>query len=226
MELSNHCLPWPLKADALVVQVSYRELQQDARDFATNILELSEEQANNFVRAALVAKDSRVYDLVARGDSEYANRSLHVTLTPDELEALRNEKDRLFSERGMFIIAVCVAIAAFLQGHVQSSINGGSPYEYDLGFRDDSTCTSLTDSARWKLGATNAMPFLTSAVLGCWISNPVNDRLGRRGAMMAAAVLVLISSLVSGLCLLIPMEQRTNRWKVLIAVRVINGCGE
>ena len=114
MELSNHCLPWPLKTDALVVQVSYRELQQDARDFATNILELSEEQANNFVRAALVAKDLRVYDLVARGDSEYTNRSLHVTLTPNELEALRNEKDRLFSERGMFIIAVCVAIAAFL----------------------------------------------------------------------------------------------------------------
>ena len=54
----------------------------------------------------------------------------------------------------------------------------------------------------------------------------LSDILGRRGAMMAAAVLVLISSLVSGLCLLIPMEQRTNRWKVLIAVRVINGCGE
>ena len=206
-----------------VVQVSYRELQRDARDFATNILELSEDQANNFVRAALVAKDSRVYDLVARGDSDYANRSLHVALTSDEMAALRNEKDRLFSERGMFIVGVCVAIAAFLQGHVQSSINGGSPYEYDLGFRDVPTCSSVKDSALWKLGATNAMPFLTSAVLGCWISNPVNDRLGRRGAMMAAAVLVLISSLLSGLCLLIP---RTERWKVLIAVRVINGLGK
>ena len=209
-----------------VVQVSYRELQRDARDFAINTLELSEEQANNFVRAALVAKDSRVYDLVARGDPEYANRSLHVTLSSDELAALRNEKDRLFSERGIIIVSICVAIAAFLQGHVQSSINGGTPYEYDLGFRNVQTCsTSVTDSARWALGATNAMPFLASAVLGCWISNPVNDRLGRRGAMMAAAVLVLISSLVSGLCLLIPIEYRSGRWKVLIAVRVVNGLG-
>lgn len=97
------------------------------------------------------------------------NRSLPVTLMLEELEALRNEKDRLFSERGILIVMFCVVIAAFLQGHVQSSINGGTPYEYDLGFRDDEcTCTtsSVSNASHWTLGATNAMPFLTSALLG------------------------------------------------------------
>lgn len=153
------------------------------------------------------------------------NRNLHVVLTPDEMEALRNEKDRLFSERGILIVSICVAIAAFLQGHVQSSINGGTPYESDLGFRDSTSCSSpVSDVSRWELGATNAMPFLTAALLGCWVSMPVNDRLGRRGAMIVAAVLVLISSLVSGLCVLIAEEH--NRWKLLIGIRVVNGIGK
>lgn len=218
-----------LNTDRFIVQASYTELRKDAHDFATKTLELNEDQANKLIRAALVAKDSRVYDLVARGDPDYVNRNLPVTLIPEEREALRNEKDRLFSERGIVIVIVCVAIAAFLQGHVQSSINGGTPYEYDLGFRDDEktcTTTSVSDASRWALGATNAMPFFTSALLGCWASMPVNDRLGRRGAMMVAAVLVLISSLVSGLTLTIPSEYRQHRWKLLISIRVVNGLGE
>lgn len=213
-----------LNTDQFIVQASYTELRKDAHDFAIRTLELNEDQANNFIRAALVAKDSRVYDLVTRGDPDYVNRNLPVTLIPEELEALRNEKDRLFSERGILIVIVCVAIAAFLQGHVQSSINGGTPYEFDLGFRDENSCsTSASSNPRWALGATNAMPFFTSALLGCWASMPVNDRLGRRGAMMVAAVLVLISSLASGLCVLLPRE---NRWKLLISIRVVNGLGK
>ncbi|RYP74501.1 hypothetical protein DL771_002975 [Monosporascus sp. 5C6A] len=210
-----------------IVQASDRELKDDARNFAITTLRLSDNQADNqverFVRAALVAKDSRVYELVARGEPGYENRNLPVTLQPDEMTALRDEKDRLFSERGILMVNVCVAIAAFLQGHVQSSINGASPFEYDLGFHDDQSCSGTESRSFWALGATNAMPFLTTAFLGCWVSMPVNDRLGRRGAMMASAVLVLVSSLVSGLCLL---AERQHRWKLLMGIRVVNGIGE
>ncbi|RYP61229.1 hypothetical protein DL770_009834 [Monosporascus sp. CRB-9-2] len=185
-----------------IVQASDRELKDDARNFAITSLRLAEDQVEGFVRAALVAKDSRVYDLVARGEPGYENRNLPVTLQPDEMTALRDEKDRLFSERGILMVNVCVAIAAFLQGHVQSSINGASPFEYELGFHNDQTCSDTASGSHWALGATNAMPFLTSTFLGCWVSMPVNDRLGRRGAMIVSAVLVLVSSLVSGLCIL------------------------
>ncbi|RYO81805.1 hypothetical protein DL762_006930 [Monosporascus cannonballus] len=203
-----------------IVQASDRELKDDARNFAITSLRLADDQAEKFVRAALVAKDSRVYDLVARGEPGYENRNLPVTLQPDEMTALRDEKDRLFSERGILMVNVCVAIAAFLQGHVQSSINGASPFEYDLGFHNDQSCSDTTSRSYWALGATNAMPFLTTALLGCWVSMPVNDRLGRRGAMIVSSVLVLVSSLVSGFCLL---AERRHRWKILIAIRMVNG---
>ncbi|RYP51270.1 hypothetical protein DL768_003367 [Monosporascus sp. mg162] len=206
-----------------IVQASDRELKDDARKFAITSLKLDDYQVERFVRAALVAKDSRVYDLVARGEPGYENRNLPVTLQPDEMAALRDEKDRLFSERGILMVNVCVAIAAFLQGHVQSSINGASPFEYDLGFHDSQACSEVATRSHWELGATNAVPYLTSALLGCWVSMPVNDRLGRRGAMIASAVLVLVSSLASGLCLIV---ERRHRWKVLAAIRVVNGLGE
>ncbi|RYP14023.1 hypothetical protein DL765_006626 [Monosporascus sp. GIB2] len=203
-----------------IVQASDPELKNDARNFAITILGLKAAQAERFVRAALVAKDSRVYDLVARGEPGYENRNLPVTLQPDEMAALRDEKDRLFSEHGIRMVNICVAIAAFLQGHVQSSINGASPFEYDLGFHNDHSCSDISSTSYWALGATNAMPFLTTALLGCWVSMPVNNRLGRRGAMMVSAVLVLVSSLVSGFCLL---AERRYRWKILIAIRMVNG---
>ncbi|RYP28061.1 hypothetical protein DL767_007392 [Monosporascus sp. MG133] len=221
--VQGYMFPYAQLLTGFIVQASDRELKDDARNFATTTLKLADDQAERFVRAALVAKDSRVYDLVARGEPGYENRNLPVTLQPDEMTALRDEKDRLFSERGILMVNVCVAIAAFLQGHVQSSINGASPFEYDLGFHDDQSCSDTASRSYWALGATNAMPFLTSAFLGCWVSMPVNDRLGRRGAMIASAVLVLVSSLVSGLCLVL---ERRYRWKVLIAIRVVNGLGE
>lgn len=73
-----------LNTDPFIVQASYKELKDDARDFAINTLKLNDDQTNNFIRAALVAKDSRVYDLVGRGDPDYENRKLPVKLTPEE----------------------------------------------------------------------------------------------------------------------------------------------
>ncbi|RYP09180.1 hypothetical protein DL764_001451 [Monosporascus ibericus] len=136
----------PFEVPNSIVHASDRELKDDARNFAVASLRLAEDQAERFVRAALVAKDSRVYDLVARGEPGYENRNLPVTLQPDEMTALRDEKDRLFSERGILMVNICVAIAAFLQGHVQSSINGASPFEYDLGFHDDQSCSDIASS--------------------------------------------------------------------------------
>ncbi|KAH9899093.1 sugar transporter-domain-containing protein [Xylariomycetidae sp. FL2044] len=211
-----------------VAQMSNMEVMEDAHRFATESLEMDDEGAKSFVRAALVAKDIYVYDMVARGHPDYVSRSLPVKLERDELDALRDEKDRLFSERKMIIVSVSVAIAALLQGHVQSSINGGAAFPTQLGFGSDpslardGTQPNSAQSSDWALGATNAMPYLVTALAGVWVATPVNDRLGRRGAIMVSAVLVLVSSVVSALCLLL---DRNIRWKVLIGVRVVNGLG-
>ncbi len=151
-----------------------------------------------------MAKDIRTYDDVARSEGPEAGYGLPVQLTPEEKRALKREKDVTFSERGMPLVILTVSLAAFLQGHVQSSINGASLYPMQLQLnidplQDGDSSTTLPEPSEedWKLGAMNASPFLFAAILGCPLALPINDLFGRRGAMSIAAVLILASSLGS-----------------------------
>jgi MFS family permease len=123
----------------------------------------------------------------------------------------------------MLVVVLTVSLAAFLQGFVQSSINGASLYADLYGLRT----TALAHSERgsfptpttddWKLGAANASPYLSAALLGCWLALPINDRVGRRGAMAIAAGLIFASSLGAAFC---------TTWQQLLGIRVINGIGQ
>lgn len=161
------------------------------------------------LRAARVAKDIRSYDEVARGIVDAVDD--RVGLTDGEKEALRAEKNAIFSQRGMFVVILTVSLASFLQGFVQSSINGASLYPQLF----ISAYEGQGDS-NWKLGAANSAHFFAAAVIGCWVSLPINDRIGRRGSMAVAAILILISSAGAAGC---------NTWVQLFGVRIINGIG-
>lgn len=177
------------------------------------------------LRAARVGKDIRTYDDIARSSDLNAGSDLPVQLTEQEKRALRAERDVLFSERGMFIVILTVSLAAFLQGHVQSSINGASLYMNQFGLGSGNTASSTSNDTvdtpavtddDWKIGAANAAPFLFAGLVGCPLSLPVNDLVGRRGAMAVAAVLIITSSLGSAF---------VRSWYQLFGVRVINGVG-
>jgi MFS family permease len=154
----------------------------------------------------------------SRGLRPHEPGELDVDLKEDEREALRNEKDKLFNERGITMVNLAVSLAAMLQGHVQSSINGASLYAAQLGIED----TGM-NQPNWTLGAVNAAPFFTAAALGCWLALPINNYLGRRGGMIVSAVLIFFTSLVAGLTVLIREE---DRWKLLLGARVLNGIGK
>lgn len=174
-----------------------------------------------------MAQNARSYDEVARSEDPRAGYHLPVQLSSEEKEALIAEKDALFSQRKMFTVIFTVSLAAFLQGFVQSSINGASLYPAEFGLPNvTSTKVNSTASGEdnsnpqlddWKLGATNASPFFFAALLGCWLSLPLNDLIGRRGAMAVAACLIFASSLGSAWC---------STWRALLCVRIINGIGE
>ena len=131
---------------------------------------------------------------------------------------MKAEKNKLFSQTGMFIVILTVSLAAFLQGFVQSSINGASLYRGLFIDRYESKQLAGTENRdfEWQLGAANAAPWFSAALLGCWISLPLNDRVGRRGSIAVAAILIFISSIGSAFC---------RRWYQLFAVRIINGIG-
>ncbi|KAK8079406.1 hypothetical protein PG997_007224 [Apiospora hydei] len=203
------------------------ELREDALRFAQNQLGMKgnpeqDELAGDLVRASFVARDASIYDRVAHGDPEYVDRALQVTLTEDEMQALANEKDKLFSEKDQHRVTAVVCFAAFLQGHVQASFNSSSLYPDRLG-ADSSFFHDGTADRTWALGIINAVPWFAAACIGCWLAPPVNSYFGRKGAIAISATLILLSSLASGLTCLIP--DVTVRWKILLGVRIVNGLG-
>lgn len=73
------------------------------------------------------------YNRVAHNEHDSVRNPLQVTLREEEKEALRNERDKLFSERDIMKVTVVVCMAAFLQGHVQASFNSSSLFPAHLG---------------------------------------------------------------------------------------------
>lgn len=167
------------------------------------------------LRAARVAKDIRTYDQVARGSAEQAN--LPVQLFEEEMRGLVSEHDELRGQfHQIFPVILTVGCAAFLQGHVQASINCASLYVRWLECQS-SDCTPPNDSLwKWKLGAANSSPFFAAAIIGAPSALLLNFWVGRRGAITVAAMLILASSLGSAW---------VNSWWQLLCVRIVNGVG-
>ncbi|KHO01020.1 sugar transporter [Metarhizium album ARSEF 1941] len=191
------------------------ELELDVRYFSETFLPSVKYQ--ELLRAARVGKDIRMYDEAARQPAGYDERNrLSVILTEEEKAALRNEKDVAFSEKGMFAVIATVSLAAFLQGFVQSSVNGASLYigEWGLSQSNDSLHDITPDD--WKLGAANSSPFLFAALIGCPLSLPINYWFGRRGGISVAAILILGSSIGAIF---------VTSWTQMFGVRVVNGIG-
>lgn len=141
-------------------------------------------------------------------------------LSSEETRELRQEKESVLSQRGMRIVIITVSLAAFLQGFVQSSFNGANLYErYWRNF-------SETDGKENQAGLVNAIPYLSAALLGCPLSDPINHLIGRKWTIFMAAGLIFISSIASAF---LPFDNnglgRSNGWELLCGLRVINGFG-
>lgn len=196
-----------------LAHLSDEELVADVHEFHRRCLPFV--KVDVLLRAARVAKDIRTYDEVARGQMSDENWEPSRRLDDDEKAALQAEKDNLFSQGGMFIVILTVSLAAILQGHVQSSLNGSAMFPEAIGLSKDKIAGTVNGET-WQFGAANAAPFLFAAVVGCPLALPLNDLLGRRGAMVVAALLILVSSLVSPFM---------TTWSSLFAVRIVNGLG-
>lgn len=193
--------------------MSDKELQTDVREFSKQLPDVEYEEV---LRAARVAKDIRTYDQVARNTTQ---TNLLVTLEDDEKEGLVSEHDELRGQfRQIFPVILTVGCAAFLQGHVQASINCASLYAQWF------ECLSPECDApphdwrwQWKLGAANSSPFFAAAIIGAPSSLLLNFWVGRRGAITVAALMILASSLGSAY---------VSSWWQLLCVRIVNGVGQ
>lgn len=162
---------------------------------------------DELVRAFSITQNINYYAVPESSENPMPN-----DLTEDEKQCIRDERERVFSQPGMPIIIITVSLAAFLQGHVQASINAADIYAMDstnpLQFPEEDKI--------WTSGAMNAMPYFTAALLGSPMSLPINISIGRRGALTVSAFLIIASSIGSALC---------QKWYQLLLVRIIAGVG-
>ena len=66
------------------------------------------------------------------------------------------------------------------------------------------------------VGLVNAGPYIGSAFFGCWIVDPCNRYLGRRGTIFLTALILIATPIGGALC---------NKWEDLFATRFIMGIG-
>ncbi|KAK7709963.1 hypothetical protein SLS63_013105 [Diaporthe eres] len=177
-----------------LVHLSDKELQTDVKEFSRHLPDV---EYDDVLRAARVAKDIRTYDQVARNFATQTN--LLVALEDDEKEGLVSEHDELRGQfRQIFPVILTVGCAAFLQGHVQASINCASLYARWFECLSPDCRNPPEDWLwEWKLGAANASPFFAAAIIGAPSSLLLNFWVGRRGAITVAALMILASSLGS-----------------------------
>ncbi|RFU33303.1 hypothetical protein B7463_g3020, partial [Scytalidium lignicola] len=88
-----------------------------------------------------------------------------------------------------------------------------------LGINDSGPeCTAAGTCARnsWLIGFINSCPYIAIAVFVAWLSDPVNDYLGRRGTIFVAAIFSLLAPIGSAV---------TQHWGQLAACRILLGIG-
>ncbi|KAM0325333.1 hypothetical protein ACHAQA_007318 [Verticillium albo-atrum] len=135
-------------------------------------------------------------------------------LTKEEIEATGKEttqKWKSIPTKLWFVVFVC-SLCAAVQGMDETTVNGAQVfYKEAFGIADK-------DNLRHALilGLTNGAPYLCCAVLGCWLTAPLNNWFGRRGTIFLSCFISAAACMGQAL---------TNDWKTMFAVRLILGLG-
>ncbi|KAJ5094113.1 hypothetical protein N7456_009974 [Penicillium angulare] len=151
-------------------------------------------------KGALVAKDPAAFESVP-------------DLTEAESTALSDEVLHKWRQpRALYFTIILCSIGAAVQGWDQTGSNGAN-----LSFPD---AFGIPESAsvrnQWLVGIVNAAPYIASACLGCWLSDPFNRILGRRGTIFISAIFCVITPIGSAF---------TQTWPQLFVVRLLLGLG-
>ncbi|MCJ1386804.1 hypothetical protein MMC17_009932 [Xylographa soralifera] len=138
-------------------------------------------------------------------------------LREEELEFLRDEKiKRWHQPRTLYWTIILCSVGAAVQGWDQTGSNGANiffPPDLGIPITADSPYANIN---AWIVGLINAAPYFSAAFLGCFLADPLNLYLGRRGAIFTAAVFCLGSVLGSA---------SVQTWQQLLTCRLLLGIG-
>uniref|UniRef100_A0A8H8CPB0 Major facilitator superfamily (MFS) profile domain-containing protein n=1 Tax=Psilocybe cubensis TaxID=181762 RepID=A0A8H8CPB0_PSICU len=134
-------------------------------------------------------------------------------LDEKDLEVIRRETSHRWSQpRDLYMTVILCSIAAAVQGWDQTGSNGAN-LSFPIEFNIDPNVSGRNE---WIVGAINAGPFISAPLLGCWLTDPLNNFLGRRGTIFVAGIFCTFSVIGSGFA---------QTWPQLFVCRLLLGIG-
>ncbi|KAJ5439383.1 uncharacterized protein N7458_010381 [Penicillium daleae] len=129
-------------------------------------------------------------------------------LNDSEKEALIREHTHKWSQPWqLYWLAIMCSLAAAVQGMDETVNNGAQAIYLDiLGIKNNKNLTGLVVGA----------PYLACALIGCWLTEPLNRFFARRGTIFISCFIAAIASIWEGLC---------NSWVNLFIARFVLGLG-
>ncbi|KAL1848474.1 hypothetical protein Plec18170_008072 [Paecilomyces lecythidis] len=161
-----------------------------------------EEHVEIFKKGALVSQNpSGAQDLVE--------------LSEVEKEFLRREHTNKWSQPWqLYFMASMCSLAAAVQG-MDETVNNGAQAIYlkRLNITTDRFSQSMVDNLT---GLVVGAPYLACALLGCWLTEPLNRYFARRGTIFISCVIAAVASIWEGVA---------NSWVNLFIARFVLGLG-
>ncbi|PBK68073.1 hypothetical protein ARMSODRAFT_937544 [Armillaria solidipes] len=152
--------------------------------------------------------------LLAQRPSEFETLPL---LDESDREAIRREKTHKWSQpKDLYITVIMCSLAAVVQGWDQTGSNAANlsfPEKFGLSTADNDPDKERHD---WIVGAINAAPYIACALLGCWLTDPLNNYLGRRGTIFVCGIFCTITVIGSAF---------SHKWPQLFVCRLFLGLG-
>ncbi|GHJ90375.1 hypothetical protein NliqN6_6777 [Naganishia liquefaciens] len=185
------------KPQNILAHLSKEDLLSDVRNFATQ--RGLEEYLPDLEKGALLAQRPDEYEDIAE-------------LTEEDRAAIRYEKAHKWNHPlWLWLTIIICSTGACVQGWDQTGSNGAN-----LSFPAEFGIASGSNSDEWLVGMVNAGPYLGSSLLGCWLSDPLNNYFGRRGAIFITALCLIATPIASGF---------TKNWQGLFIARLVMGLG-
>ena len=164
-------------------------------------------------RGAPLAQDPTTYGKSFDEPSYDGNR-----LTPGEVSALRTEfanhwKQKWKQPLTLYALVACCSLGAATQGWDETAINQAMLFftgkqQLDLKFTKYGPSNLL--------GLVVSAPYLSAALLGCFLSDPLNRLFGRRGTLFFACFISCASCV---------FQSFTHNWIQLFLARFLLGLG-
>ncbi|THX27214.1 MFS transporter [Aureobasidium pullulans] len=142
-------------------------------------------------------------------------------LSARELESIHAEKTyRWRHPKTLYAMVALNSVGAAIQGWDQTGSNGANlSFPQEFGIADTGTiCESIGNCEKnsWIVGAINAAPYMALCVIACWLSDPVNHYIGRRGAIFVGAISSLLAPIGQALA---------QSWPQILICRILLGIG-